>query len=249
MILEGKVALVTGSSQGIGKAVALKFAENGARVVVNSRSSILEGQNVVDEIKKLGGEAVYIQANVEDSDEVKRLFSKTLEIHQRLDILVNNVGSSASKPFMETDADYWFSVMNNNFISTVLCSIEAARIMRAQGSGKIINTSSVRGLEHAGRPGNMAYCAAKAAINNFTKNLAKELAPHITVNAVAPGFVHTPYVDGAPEEVKKNWLSQSLLGRFIEPGEIADAYLYLATTQVVTGEIIVVDGGFNLKLA
>lgn len=249
MILDGKVAIVTGSSKGIGRAVALKFAENGARVVINSRSSIIEGQKVVDEIKKLGGDAVYIQANVEDPNDIKTLFSKTMDICERLDILVNNAGSSISKPFLETDENYWFSVLHNNFISAVLCSIEAARIMKAQGSGKIINTSSIRGLEHSGRPGNMAYCAAKAAINNFTKNLAKELAPNITVNAVAPGFVNTSYLDRATEEMKKGWLSQTLINRFIEPCEIADAYLYLASTNIVTGEILVADGGFNLKLA
>jgi 3-oxoacyl-[acyl-carrier protein] reductase len=248
MILAGKIALVTGSSKGIGKAVALKFAENGARVVINSRSSIEEGQKVVEEIKKLGGDAVYIQANVEDPGEIKTLFSKTMDEYGRLDILVNNAGASASRPFLETDENYWVSVLKNNFLSAVYCSIEAARIMKAQGSGKIINTSSIRGFEHSGRPGNMAYCAAKAAINSFTKNLAKELAPNITVNAVAPGFVSTPYVDGAPEGVKKAWLSETLIKRFIEPGEIADAYLYLASTNVVTGEILVADGGFNLKI-
>jgi 3-oxoacyl-[acyl-carrier protein] reductase len=248
MILDGKVALVTGSSMGIGRAVALKFAKNGARLVINSRTSILEGQKVVEEIKNLGSDAVYIQANLEDPNEIKTLFSKTMAIYGRLDILVNNVGSSKSKPFMETDENYWVGVFNNNFISAVLCSIEAARIMKEQGTGKIINTSSIRGLEHSGRPGNMAYCAAKAALNNFTKNLAKELAPNITVNAVAPGFVNTPYVEGAPEQIKKGWVSQTLIKRFIEPGEIADAYLYLASTNIVTGEILVADGGFNFKL-
>lgn len=249
MVLEDKVILVTGSSKGIGKAVAMRFAENGAKVVINSRSSISEGLRVVEEIKEFGGDAIYLQADVEIPMRVKTLFSEVYRIHGRLDVLVNNAGSSISKQFLDTDQEYWLSVLNNNFISAVLCSIEAAKIMKAQGWGKIINTSSIRGLEHSGRPGLMAYSAAKAAMNSFTKNLAKELAPNITVNAIAPGIVNTSYMDRVTNELKEQWIHEIPIGRFIQPKEIADAFLFIALSDIMTGEILVVDGGFNLKLA
>ena len=123
--------------------------------------------------------------------------------------------------------------------------------MKAQGSGAIINTASARGLEHVGFPPVMAYSAAKAGVINFTRTLAKELAPNITVNAVAPGIVYTPLVEAnfakMDEELKKNLLDNTLIKRFIQPEEIVDAYLYLASSPVTTGEILVVDGGFSLK--
>lgn len=121
--------------------------------------------------------------------------------------------------------------------------------MQEEGQGSIINTSSIRGLDVSGREGIMAYSAAKAALINFTTTLAKELAPDITVNAVAPGFVYKPDYESFPDELKQAFLDGTLIKRFIEPHEIADAYLYLAGTPVVTGEVLVVDGGFRLKLS
>ena len=150
-------------------------------------------------------------------------------------------------PFLESDKSHWLELFDHNFFTAVLCSIEAARIMQARGSGKIINTTSIRGLEHVGRPGIMAYSAAKAALINFTKTLAKELAPAIQVNAVAPGFVLTPNYDTIPPQQKDAWIEGTLIKRWITPEEIVAPYLFLLSSEATTGEVVVVDGGFHLK--
>lgn len=202
MKLKDKVVVVTGSSSGIGKAVALNFARAGARVVVNSKTNVAGGQDTVDEIMKSQGEAIYIQADLTDPENVRKLFEQVYSKFGTVDILINNAGRSVGMPFLESTKEHWLAQLQVNFISTVLCCIEAAKKMKEQGSGRIINTASVRGLGHTGRPGIMAYSAAKAAVINFTKTLAKELAPDISVNAVAPGFVDTPYMDTISAELK-----------------------------------------------
>ncbi len=247
MKLRNKVILVTGSSTGIGQAVALAFAKEGASVIINSKSDVTGGKKVLEEIKKLGRKAAYIQADVSDEKKVSNLFKNIVEQFGTIDILVNNAGYAYGKPFLKTTKDYWLAQFNANFFGTVLCSIEAAKIMKEKGSGKILNTASVRGLPNTGREGIMAYSAAKAAVINFTKTLAKELAPQITVNAVAPGFTLTRNYGTYPEEVKQGFLDSTLLKRWITPEEIADAFIYLAKADAVTGEIITVDGGFVLK--
>lgn len=249
MILRDKVAVVTGSSTGIGRAVAIKFAEHGAKLVVNSKTSVSGGQAVVEEIKKLGREAIYLQADVTQPEQVENLFRQTLAAFGRVDILVNNAGVAGGMPFLESTKEHWLQALEANFLTAVLCSREAAKIMIEQGGGKIINTSSVRGIGHTGREGIMGYSAGKAAMINFTKTLAKELAPSITVNTVAPGFVHTAYMDRVSEEMKANWLQHIPLKRFIMPEEIAEAFLFLASSDIVTGEVLVADGGFTLKIA
>lgn len=248
MKLKNKAVLITGSSSGIGEATAYKFAEEGAKVVVNCKSNVEGAKKVVKKIKKRGGDAIYVQADVSKPKDVKRLFKETLKAFGTVDILINNAGSTVGKPFLETDKNHWLEAFDNNFFGTVLCSREAAKIMSKRGSGKILNTSSIRGINHAGREGIMAYSAAKAAVINFTKTLAKELAPKILVNAVAPGFVYTPYYDALSDELKKSFIDATAIKRFITVDEIADAFLYLAIAEAVTGEVLVVDGGFTLKL-
>lgn len=248
MRFKDKVVLITGSSSGIGRATAIRFAEEGAHLIINSRANITGGEEVVNEIRSLGQEATYIQADVSVPAQVKHLFARLSEEFDQLDVLVNNAGSTVGMPFLESTKDHWLESMNGNLTTAVLCSIEAAKIMKEQQHGSIINTSSIRGLDVAGREGIMAYSAAKAAVINFTKTLAKELAPNITVNAVIPGFVYTPNYDSMDEALKQQFLDNTLIKRFIETREIADAYLYLAETRVVTGEALTVDGGFNLKL-
>lgn len=248
-MLKDKIVIITGSSSGIGRATALKFAQAGADVVVNSRSNVAGGQEVVEAIEKLGQRAIYVQADLAEPDQVKALFETTLSTFGTVDILINNAGVSVGKPFLDTTKEFWLKAFNDNFFGAVLCSQEAARIMLKKGKGKIINTSSVRGIGHTGREGIMAYSAAKAALINFTKTLAKELAPNITVNAVAPGFVYTPNYDNFPQELKEAFIIATPLKRFIQVDEVADAFMYLASTDVVTGEVLVVDGGFTLKLS
>lgn len=248
-MLENKVVVITGSASGIGQAAALKFAKAGAKIVVNARSNVAGGESVVREIEQLGSEAIFVQGDLSDPDTVKSLFDTTLKTFGTVDILINNAGVASGMPFLETSKEYWVDAFNHNFFSAVLCAQEAAKIMLEKGEGKIINTSSVRGIAHSGREGLMAYSAAKAALINFTKTLAKDLAPNITVNAVAPGFVYTPNYDNFPQELKDAFMAATPIHRFIRVDDIADAFLYLATANSVTGEVLVVDGGFTLKLA
>ncbi len=247
MKLADKVAIITGSSANIGKATALLFAKEGAKVIVNARTSVEAGQAVVDEIKQNGGEAIFIQADLSQPAEVDKLFAATLEAFGTVDILVNNAGAAHSKPFLEMAKDDWLHDFDDNLFNMVLCSQRAVKIMQEKGAGVILNTTSIRGLDYTGREGIMGYSAAKAATISFTKTLAKELSPHIRVNAVAPGFVITPNYDKTPQNVKDEFIGGTQIKRWIQPAEIAEAFLYLATAEAVTGLNMVVDGGFTLK--
>jgi 3-oxoacyl-[acyl-carrier protein] reductase len=188
-----------------------------------------------------------VQGDVSQPSQVKKVFDAVINAFGTVDILINNAGITLGKPFLETTKEDWLQVFDANFFSTVLCSQEAVKIMSQKGSGKIINTASIRGIEHTGRQGIMAYSAAKAAVINFTKTLAKEVAPNITVNAVAPGFVYTPNYEAMPKEMTNEFIEETLIKRFISDTEIAEAFIYLAGANAVTGEVLVVDGGFTLK--
>jgi 3-oxoacyl-[acyl-carrier protein] reductase len=247
MQLHGKVAVITGSSANIGRAIALRLSQLGCTIVVNSRSNVEGGKSVVAEIVGQGRQALYVQADVSDPDQADMLFARTLERFGTVDIMINNAGASRPTSFLESSKDHWIEVFNVNFFSAVLCAQRAARIMLEADGGTIINTSSVRGMNHAGREGIMAYSSAKAAINNFTKTLAKQLAPSITVNAVAPGFVYTSHYESVPNDVKDEFIDSTLIKRWIYADELAEAYVYLAQSDAVTGQILVVDGGFTLK--
>lgn len=249
MELQEKVVVITGSSSGIGRATAMAFGKCGAFVVVNSRQNVTGGQKVVSEIEHSGGRAIYIQADLSDPDDVKCLFEQARDHYGSIDILINNAGSSKATPFLECKKTDWLKAFDDNFFTTVLCSQVATRIMLEEGGGKILNTASIRGHSHTGREGIIAYSAAKAAVINFTRTLAKELAPKISVNAVSPGFVETPPIHGLPEEVQENFVESTLIKRFIKPDEIARAFVFLAESDAVTGTILLVDGGFTLKIA
>ncbi|MGW2082989.1 SDR family NAD(P)-dependent oxidoreductase [Streptomyces sp. NPDC001939] len=246
MSLSGQVALVTGSSRGIGHSVALAFAERGAKVVINSQSDVSGGEALVQTIKENRGSALYVQADVTDTTDVERLFSTTEEAFGPVDVLVNNAGLTESMPILDSTKDHWLRMLNINLLSTVLCSTRAARPMKERGSGAIINTSSIRGFDATGREGVMAYSAAKAAVNNFTRTLAKELAPAVRVNAVAPGFVETSYMDRVDEALKESWLDVIPLRQFIAPDDIAGAYVFLAESPYMTGTLLTADAGFTL---
>lgn len=245
--LRDKVVIITGSSSGIGEATAYLFASNGAKVVVNSNSNIGDGKRVVDNIKEQGGEAVYFQADVSDPKQSKALIDKAVETFGGLDILINNAGGYEAQDFLTASKESWLRVFDNNLFSTILCSQYAAQIMLKKGRGKIINTTSVYGLEHTGDPGGMAYSVAKAGVISLTKNLAKLWSPKILVNAVAPGYVHIDRFDTFSKDEQQDMISEMRLGRFIESDEIAEAFLYLAKSDAVTGEVLIVDGGFSLK--
>lgn len=243
MNLKSKVVVVTGSTRNIGKAIALKFARHGAKVVVNSRSDVQGGRLVTEEIESLGGTSIFIQADVSNPQHVDQLFAKALSSFGTVDVLINNAGGVVPKSFLELTKDDWVEAFNDNVITTALCSVRAAKIMFERGSGTIINTASIRGLPHGGREGAIPYSACKAAVINFTKTLAKALAPKITVNAVAPGYTLTSSYDGVSQEMKDAFIASTLIKRWLSVDEVADAFLYLAQADGITGEVLVIDGG------
>ncbi|MBI2103480.1 SDR family oxidoreductase [Candidatus Woesebacteria bacterium] len=247
MRLKDKVVVITGSSSGIGEATAYAFAKEGAKVVVNSKSNISGGKKVLEKIKKEGGEAIYIQADVSNPKQAKTLIDKTVKKYGTLDILINNAGGYESANFLTASKDHYLKIFDNNLFGTINCSQYAAKIMLAKGGGKILNTASVYGLEHTGDPGGMAYSIAKAAVISLTKNLAKLWSPKILVNAVAPGYVHIRQFNSIPKKVQKEMIAEMRLRRWIEPAEIAEAFLLLAKNDAITGEVLVVDAGFTLK--
>ncbi len=244
MKLKGKVALVTGSSTGIGKAVAMLFATEGANVIICSNTSSEEGNKVLKEIKETGSDAIYIQADLTKEIDIKNMFNKIKEKYGKLDILINNAGRTFNTPFKDITEETITRDINTNLTSAILCSKYAVELMNDEGW--IVNTSSIRGIDYSGRAGIIGYCSAKAGINSLTKTLAMELAPKIYVNAVAPGFVYTNYMNSVTEEMKQSWLKNIPINKFIEPDEIAEVYLMLATSRIFTGSIVTPDGGYSL---
>src|SRR5450432_1952376 len=190
MRLKNKVAVVTGSSRGIGRATALLFAKEGAKVIVNYKENELKAKEVVCAIGSNGGRAVAVKADIANPEDVHLLFRAAIMSFGTVDIVINNAGIMRPMPFLNLNKNDIQSIMDTNVVGTVLCSQEAARIMLGRESGKIVNIASVAGLDNLGTPGNLPYAASKAAIISITKVLAKALAPFVQVNAVAPGFVN-----------------------------------------------------------
>jgi 3-oxoacyl-[acyl-carrier protein] reductase len=189
------------------------------------------------------------QGDVSRTDQVQRTMNAFLETFGRIDILVNNAGMTIPKPFMERTAEDWIRTLEVNLIGVFLCSQAAAKHMLAQKSGTIVNVSSIRGVGHCGREGVMDYSAAKSGVISLTKTMAKELAPHITVNTVAPGHTVTEMTATLPDAVKKNMIEGSYLKRMARTEDIAKAIMFLASDDAsfITGQMILVDGGFSLK--
>ena len=249
MKLKNKVAVITGSSRGMGKATALLFAKEGANIVVNCITNKAKGLEVVEKINKLGSQAILVQADISKSEEVKKLFDEAVKKFGTVDILINNAGIGTPKELLELTSEDWEKTFRTNVIGTFLCSQEASKIMLKKKKGKIINISSLRGLPEFGRSGYLDYCASKAAVISFTKNLAKALAPHINVNSVAPGFVDTEMSQVWDKKTRESAIKDACLKRLVKPEEVAKANLYLASddSDAVTGTVLVVDCGFCLK--
>lgn len=246
MNLKDKVILITGSSSGIGKAAALLFAKEGAKIVINYRTSKQNAQNTAGEIEKLGSRAIPIKADITRPDEVKNLFRETMKVYGSVDVLINNAGLAKPKPFLEITQKDLIEEFHENFFSALFCCQEAVTIMLKQGFGKIIMCSSTGAI--TGFKGVITYTTAKASILSLTKSLAKLYAPKICVNAVAPGYTQTRYWDTASNELKKESIEETLLKKMVTPEEIAQTYLYLAKNDSITGQTIVVDAGYTVNV-
>lgn len=239
-----KTAVVTGASRGIGRAIALKLAQDGANVVVNYSGSQAKAEEVVAEIKALGQQAIAVQANVADADEVKALMGAAMDAFGSIDILVNNAGITRDNLLMRMKEDEWDSVMATNLKGVFLCTKAVARQMMKQRAGRIINVASIVGV--AGNAGQANYVAAKAGVIGLTKTTAKELAArNILVNAVAPGFIATDMTDELPQEVKDAMLTQIPLAKLGQPEDVANVVAFLASegANYMTGQTLHIDGG------
>ena len=237
-----RVALVTGANGGIGSATALKLGMNGFKVILNYH---VNKDNAVEIASSLGVEnTLLIEADITNIEAVNEMVSKTLEKFGRIDVLVNNAGITRDRTFVKMSKEEWDEVINVNLNGVFNVTKAVIGIMIEQGSGTIINISSIVG--EIGNFGQTNYSASKAALIGFTKSLAKEVARKgIRVNAIAPGFVDTEMTRKIPENVKNKILEQIPMGRFATPEEVADAVLFLCNAGYITGTVIDVNGGMR----
>lgn len=245
--LENKVALITGGSRGIGRAIALEFAKRGAAVVVNYNQSPDAAEAVVNQIKEAGGKAASFQADVSDFKQAEALVKFAIDTFGDLSILVNNAGITRDQLIMMMPESDWDAVINTNLKSTFNCSKAAVKHMMRKRVGRIINMASVAG--QMGNPGQTNYSASKGGQIAFTKALAREVAArNITVNAIAPGFVDTEILDAMTPEVLEAALKLVPIGRKGKPEEIAAAAAFLASDEAayITGQVLGVDGGMAM---
>lgn len=244
MQLKDKVAIVTGGSRGIGRAIAIELAKRGAKVIVNYNASAGPAEEVVTAIKAAGGEASAIQADVSRFGEAQALIKAATSAYGRLDILVNNAGTTRDNLLALMKEDDWDLVLATNLKSAFNCSKAALRPMMRQKYGRIVNITSIVGI--SGNAGQTNYAASKAGMIGFTKSLAKEIGGrNITVNAVAPGFVETDLTRDLPAELKEAAIKVTPLGRWGKVEEIAYAVAFLASDEAafITGQTVPVDGG------
>jgi acetoacetyl-CoA reductase/3-oxoacyl-[acyl-carrier protein] reductase len=244
--LEGRTAIVTGAARGIGRAIALRLAAEGARVAVNYRTSEVEAKQVVEEIAARGGEALLVQANVCDVVESRGLVRRVIDQWGRLDVLVNNAGITRDRSLRKLTDEDWLTVIDNNLHSVYLCTTAAVPIMIEQQYGRIINISSYVG--QAGNFGQANYAASKGGIIAFTKTAAIELAKYnVTVNAIAPGFTLTDMLRKVAPEVQTQIKARIPMGRFGEPDEVAKVVVFVAADgDYITGQQINVNGGIYM---
>lgn len=245
MDLKDKVVVITGSSSGIGKTLAIRFAKEGAKIVVNYNVNKRGGEETLKEVNKYS-EGLLVQADVSNPKAIQQLYGEVEKRFKTLHILINNAAIPNDKvPYLEASYKDVVELVNTNLIGPMVCSQYAIKYMQKQGFGKIINTSSIRGAEYGGR--SVVYASSKAGINSFSKTLAKMVAPTIQVNAVAPGFVKTRNYDKMTNEQIISFIDQTYLKRWVTEDEVADAFIFLAKNDAMTGQVIYVDAGFTLK--
>jgi 3-oxoacyl-[acyl-carrier protein] reductase len=245
--LEGRTALVTGASRGIGRAISLELARRGAAVMINFNRSAESAQDVVDQIGSMGGRAQLFQADVADFQQAQALVKTTIEDLGGLDILINNAGITRDNLIMMMSEQEWDAVIATNLKSAFNCSKAAVRHMMRKRYGRIVNITSVAG--QMGNAGQTNYSASKAGQIGFTKALAREVAPrNITVNAIAAGYIETEIWSGVADEFRQAILNLIPLGRKGEVQEIADAVAFLVSDQAayITGQVLGVDGGMTM---
>jgi 3-oxoacyl-[acyl-carrier protein] reductase len=245
MKLRDEVAIVTGASRGIGSAIAKRFAKEGAKVVINYNHSEEKATKLVDEIRKEGGQATAVQADVSKPAEVSHLVKKTIETYGKIDILVNNAGVLFQNTFLDANEEVWDQTIDVNLKGAYLCSKEVAPVMLKQKKGKIINISSNSGIYHPTALSSVEYVVSKAGMNGLTRALALKLGPYVNVNAICPGWIKTEMTASEDPELEKKVLAESPLKRFGTVDEVANAALYLASddSDFVTGELHLVAGG------
>ena len=246
-MLNGKVAVVTGASRGIGKAIAVKLAKEGATVIVNYNGSAARAEEVVNQILAEGGQAEAVQCNVSEFDEAAQLMDGVIKKYGRVDILVNNAGITRDNLLMKMSEEDFDAVINTNLKGVFNCMKHVSRQMIKQKSGRIINISSVSGI--LGNAGQINYCAAKAGVIGMTKSFAREVASRgITVNAVAPGFIQTEMTEVLSGAVKAAATEQIPMKHFGTTENIADAVAFLASdaASYITGQVLSVDGGMAM---
>jgi 3-oxoacyl-[acyl-carrier protein] reductase len=247
-LLDGKVAVVTGASRGIGRAIALELANRGARVVVNYNRSADAAADVVAAIEAEGGQATAVQADVSDLSQARALIQAAVKAYGRLDVLVNNAGVTRDQLILMMKEEDWDMVVRVNLKSLFNTCKAAARVMVRQRCGRIVNISSVSGI--AGQGGQTNYSAAKAGVIGFTKSLAKELGSRqVTVNAVAPGLIPTDLTADLAEELCQKAIDLTPLGRLGRAEEVAYAVAFLASEEAafITGAVLPVDGGLVMS--
>ena len=249
MRLKGKVALVTGSSRGVGRAIALAYAREGASVVINYTANQAAGEEVITAIKEMGEKAVLVKADVSKAADAEELVQKGIDEFGGIDILVNNAGLSRPAMLLKMTEDQWDQVVDIHLKGAFLCTQFAARNMKEQNKGKIINVTSVAGI--VGTVGQINYSAAKGGLLSFTKSAARELARYnVCVNVICLGIVATDMTEKirTDEKLKEIYLNRILLKRFAEPDDISPAFVFLSSDEsdYITGQLLCVDGGYGM---
>lgn len=244
---KNKVVLITGSSRGIGRSIAIAFAKEGANVIVNYKNSDTDALVAYDIVSSYGNDCMVVKADVGNEKEVQKMIDKIIKKYGRIDVLVNNAGIAIDAEFDDKTVDSWQKTLNTNVLGPFLTSKYAGRKMVEQEYGKIINISSTNGINTI-YPYSADYDASKAALINLTKNMAIQFAPFVNVNSVAPGWVDTLMNSELPKSYLKDEKEKILLKRFGEPEEISNVVLFLASDKAryITGEIITVSGGLKV---